>query len=429
MEMDNKYQGDESHNAKDEKWREEHRLGLINREISSGSKNFFWQCVFLFFTFAFCGICVFAINTGEGKGAEANTQGKTGIKNRYNFTHTWEYKDSGTMEYPSCSIGENFIPPSKNETSLVDFAFLSKMAYRSDDNAEKDMKEWFGNETKIEYFTNISTVIKEFEDSYKDPSNVVYKLFGFPNEIEPEKSVAILSIKGTDNGWDILADAQLWAGAAISQFVRSLIPLGSLFTPLLEDLIWFVSLIESKNLRNLSFYQKITALVNHLDKNTTFLDNDTTFKQKYPNLILTGHSLGGGLAMISGAQTNKTVIALSGPNALLSRRTFEPVITPEALKNYTFNIVPDRDPVPRIDDLSKNFQRIQCRTSANNFIGCHFGDQSICELLLSCGSEGRPIPCNCIEKGRDSNTRGDIFFERLTPVPGNNDDKNSTCRQ
>ena len=50
---------------------EEHRLGLINREISSGSKNFFWQCVFLFFAFAFCGICVFAINTGE---AEANTQ-------------------------------------------------------------------------------------------------------------------------------------------------------------------------------------------------------------------------------------------------------------------------------------------------------------------------------------------------------------------
>ena len=284
------------------------------------------------------------------------------------------------MEYPSCSIGENFYPPSKTETSLVDFAFLSKMAYRSDENAQKDMKKWFGNETKIEYFTtNTSEIIQEFEDSYKRPSNVVYKLFGFPNETDPKKSVAILSVKGTDNGWDILADAQLWAGAAISQFVRSLIPLGSLFTPLLEDLIWFVSLIESKQLRDLSFYQKITALVDHLD-------NNTSFKQDYPNLILTGHSLGklfyslmfgvksinpnhlfiigGGLAMISGAQTKKPVISLSGPvsifsflltvcyhqtyilimiqNTLLSRRTFDPVITPEALKNYTFNIVPDR---------------------------------------------------------------------------------------
>lgn len=197
------------------------------------------------------------------------------------------------MEYPSCSIGENFQPPSNAETSLVDFAFLSKMAYRSDDSAKSDMKEWFGNDTEIEFFTNTSTVIKEFEEHlYKRPSNVVYKLFGFPNEGEPQKSVAILSIKGTDNGWDILADAQLWAGAAISQFVRSLMPLGSLFTPLLEDLIWFVSLIESNNLRKQSFYHKITALVHHLDSNTTFVDNDTIFNQKYTHLILTGHSLG-----------------------------------------------------------------------------------------------------------------------------------------
>lgn len=196
------------------------------------------------------------------------------------------------MEYPSCSIGENFYPPSKTETSLVDFAFLSKMAYRNDTNAEKDMKAWFGNETKIEYFRNTSTVIKEFEDSYTVPSNVVYKLFGFPNDEDPKKNVAILSIKGTDNPWDILADAQIWAGAAISRLVRSLMPLGSLFTPLLEDLIWFVSLIESKHLRKQSFYQKITELVKHLDSDTTIVDNDTIFKKKYPHLILTGHSLG-----------------------------------------------------------------------------------------------------------------------------------------
>ena len=55
-------------------------------------------------------------------------------------------------------------------------------------------------------------------------------------------------------------------------------------------------------------------------------------------------------------------------------------------------------------------------------------DQSICELLLSCGSEGRPIPCDCIERGRDkSNPHGEIFFEKLSRVEGTNDDKNDIC--
>ena len=49
-----------------------------------------------------------------------------------------------------------------------------------------------------------------------------------------------------------------------------------------------------------------------------------------------GHSLGGGLSIITGAQTGTPAVALSGPNAMLSRRSFDPRISIEDLDSKTF---------------------------------------------------------------------------------------------
>lgn len=101
--------------------------------------------------------------------------------------------------------------------------------------------------------------------------------------------------------------------------------------------------------------------------------------------------------MISGAQTQVPSVAFSGPNSIISKRTFEPPITKEALDEFTFNVVPDRDLVPRIDDLAENYQRIKCRAAPNKFLNCHHAKRSLCEILFTCGSEGRPIPCYCVD--------------------------------
>ena len=100
--------------------------------------------------------------------------------------------------------------------------------------------------------------------------------------------------------------------------------------------------------------------------------------------------------MITGAQTKVPAIGVSGPNNVISRRTFDPPLSTDDLDTYTFNIVPDRDPVPRIDDLSENYQRIKCRTAPNKPVDCHYATRSLCEILYTCGSEGRPIPCYCV---------------------------------
>jgi lipase ATG15 len=51
---------------------------------------------------------------------------------------------------------------------------------------------------------------------------------------------------------------------------------------------------------------------------------------------VTGHSLGGGLAIITGSQTQVAAVALSGPNAMLSRNSFQPPLSVDHLDQYTF---------------------------------------------------------------------------------------------
>ena len=67
----------------------------------------------------------------------------------------------------------------------------------------------------------------------------------------------------------------------------------------------------------------------------------------------------------------------------------------ENLDKYTFNIIPDRDPVPAIDDPAKNFQKIHCLASPNNFVDCHTSTRSLCEIQYTCGSGNRPTLCDC----------------------------------
>lgn len=103
--------------------------------------------------------------------------------------------------------------------------------------------------------------------------------------------------------------------------------------------------------------------------------------------------------MITGAQTHIAAVALSGPNSMISRRIFNPQVKEEELDEYTFNIIPDRDLFPRIDDLAENYQRIKCTADASSIIGCHNMNRSVCEILWKCGSDRmRPIPCFCVDE-------------------------------
>jgi lipase ATG15 len=184
----------------------------------------------------------------------------------------------------------------------------------------------------------------------------------------------------------MLTDVQLWGAAALMQTLRALLPLGEIWTPIIAQLIQVINTVESSSIERVSFYKVTSRFVRYLKNETD-----------YTGVGVTGHSLGGGLAIITGAQTDTPAVALSGPNAMLSRRSLDPQISSNELDSKTFNIIPERDVVPMLDDVAQNYQQIRCTTGANDIIGCHDSTRSLCEIIFTCGSQMRPALCECVQ--------------------------------
>ena len=351
-----------------EYWQSQSRLSTIVANISRSKARSAWASILWVFLFALLGLFSIAINQSS---ASSST---------FQFTYLpdFEYVQQEDLLYPTCTVGKGLAALGSPSTSIADYAFLAALAYRVPNITQGELDQWFGQSVAVDQ----QTFVEDFRrrtDNFT--SAVSYKFITFPNS----GNLGIVAIRGTTNAWDALSDAQLWSAAAVFQALRFLLPMGEIWDPLLHRVDNVISWLESATINRVAFYRQTTEFTN-------FLKTDPA----YSNLQVTGHSLGGGLAIITGAQTGVAAVALSGPNAMISRLTFSPPLTTTALDTKTFNIIPDRDVVPRIDDVAKLHQNIRCTAPTGDFIGCHDGRRSLCEILHSCGTQNRPALCECV---------------------------------
>jgi len=379
----------------EEDFHEKARLNLIVGKISHGNRRNVWIFTFAALVGIFCVLFLgaYALGSNEGSGTIPTSLPR----------ETFVYEKQGAQDalpYPTCRMSSDIAIPGEEDTALMDYTFLSVIAYSDSDCKTLDgtptdptqeyLDNWFG----AGFAKDEDEVVREYRERNDVSSAVQFKLISFNNltvqTLDREDGFAVLTIRGTNNGWDALSDAQLWSAAWLAQAVRFVLPFGEIWTPILENLIYAISQIQSSSLKNVAYYKETKDFVE-------FLKQDSQFR----NLRITGHSLGGGLAAITGAQTNTPAIALSGPNNMLSRNTFDPQLTKEQLDTLVFNIIPDKDPVPRIDDVAQLYQRIHCTASDANFVDCHTSTRSLCDILVTCGNKprydrpGRPTFCMC----------------------------------
>jgi len=255
---------------------------------------------------------------------------------------------------------------------------MADLAYRKHGNAtQHELNEWFHDTAQ-----DRDDIVTEWKNN-NSHSAVSFKMVTFPKH----GNFSYVLIRGTQNSWDAFTDALLWTPAIFMQGLRELLPFGAVWTPAIDELFRIITKVESKSISQVSFYRDTTAFVKYLLHSVP---------QKYGGVVVTGHSLGGGLAMITGAQTNVSGIALSGPNVMLSRASFNPPITAEALNTRTFNIIPEHDLVATIDQKAQNYQNIRCRTDSKDVKACHDSTRSLCEILYACGTGNRPFLCECV---------------------------------
>ena len=121
-----------------------------------------------------------------------------------------------------------------------------------------------------------------------------------------------------------------------------------------------------------------------------YIENEYSF---YKNVVIVGHSLGGGLAKLLGRLVKKEAISLSGPgvNAFHSLLKYEG--KSENFEISVIDLVPDMDLVPRVETSGGTVYRIICKAGV---FKCHKKIISLCEVLIMCRNPNYKIYCKNI---------------------------------
>jgi len=381
--------------ASKQEWKSKSRLYHI-KSIDNSQSRYFWSRAFYGFLILFFTVLTLAAVTGTKSAPAADTPtGATAVDSdlldpwiTFPSDANFFYTKPQSLSYPRCRFGEGKLrrtddiiedqSPSSPIQYLVDYAFLANLPYFKGETLQPLLDAWFGPDKALfeeDAVSTFRTDFPEFAQSY-----AAFQLISFSDES------AIVIVRGTKTFSDYLTDAKLWYSSALFQILRGVLPMGHFFNPLIQFCINLMAALETNSLEKVAYYKETTAFVKYL-----------LGLEKYVKIEITGHSLGGGLALITGAQTHVNAVGLSAPNTVLGRDTVSPRITLEELEKFTLNIVPERDLFPMIGDTSMHVEPLRCRADlSSSLVSCHDAGRSVCEMLYSCGSVARPVFCGCV---------------------------------
>lgn len=109
-------------------------------------------------------------------------------------------------------------------------------------------------------------------------------------------------------------------------------------------------------------------------------------------VVLTGHSLGGGMALVIGALTNRLAVAIQPPgvyNSLAKHQTQQSgASSDQVLHRRSVSLVIEGDWIQNFDGHGGLVQTMNCDQSEKSIaVGCHLLEGALCHLLRHCGDQ------------------------------------------
>ena len=264
--------------------------------------------------------------------------------------------------YPICD---------KTWTSLkldaVDLTFLADLTYKIEQGRMEDL-----NRTANSYFQtrglrwNVSFVSLESSSPW------------FYHLVEETTRVQVIGIRGAqDSARDWFEKMKIWSEVATYQVLSVPLPAQRFSLPFISRFISVASFMERILHHNRldHYFSAIESYVAGIKTNTA-------------EILLVGHSLGGGIAKIIGARSQVPAVSFSSPGEVYHHRKFGYELSD--LQRHTTSIAAHGDLLTWIDKHGGLVQFIDCQST--DFAECHSIRTTYCELKNKCGRTS-PVEC------------------------------------
>ncbi|CAM9261345.1 unnamed protein product [Ascophyllum nodosum] len=275
--------------------------------------------------------------------------------------------------YASCGMKWNGL-------SLLDYALLAELAYFDQHNPAVPLSE------VAEQFFPGGKNGPDFQIKVQEGDHHSHAQFF--EAYSPTLNVSVVSIRGTDVGRisDLIEDMKIWVEPMVFEVLSMVFP---------TIRIWPDS-TSSAVIEYLHETLQLFGLHQQAHYYRPLLEYVRSIKDR--DVVLTGHSLGGGLARIVGALEKATSICFSPPGIAQSYRKFSvgaESLDRALLHQMSVSVIPEHDFVPMIDTQVGLIQLISCSTSGQALqMSCHMLEGTICDIVRHCGDErGRFTDC------------------------------------
>ncbi|CAM9609451.1 unnamed protein product [Chrysoparadoxa australica] len=279
--------------------------------------------------------------------------------------------------------------------SLVDYALFAELAYFEPEDQGAVLQEFFphgfpqGKKKK----PLMELKVPDIKDKTKHAM--------FLEVHVPGDNVSVIAIRGTDPGRlsDFIEDMKIWVEPLVFMLLSAVFPTIRIWPDHTASLVitWLHETLHLFGLqKEAQYYHSLLRYVQEVKATGT-------------TVVMTGHSLGGGLARIVASLERLTSVCFSPPGVAQSYRKFRlsETLDRSFLYHTSVSVIPEHDFVPMVDTQLGLVQNIMCSTSAKALQNsCHMLEGTLCDLIKHCGDH----------RGRFTDCKFDFNMNHLLPV-------------